>query len=70
MRPDELNEQAESRAQPLPEERRAEQGGEDRVAEATEILRDSEDRVADATEGNQPADAADEHRHSEDTAGP
>ncbi|WP_219413316.1 hypothetical protein [Pseudonocardia nigra] len=70
MRPDELSEQTATRAEPLPEERRAEHGGEDRRTEATEILRDSEDRVAGAAEGNRPADGADEHRRSEDTAGP
>jgi hypothetical protein len=62
------NEQAETRAEPLPEERVAEQGGEDRLAEATEILRDSEERVAGADAARAPGDAADEHRHSEDTA--
>jgi hypothetical protein len=68
MRPDELNEQITTRAEPLPEERRAEQGGEDRRAEATEILRDSEERVGEAADGAAPADAARENRPSEETA--
>jgi hypothetical protein len=70
MRPDELSEQIATRAEPLPEERTAEQGGEDRRAEAAEILRDSEQRVSEAVEGDAPADAAAEHRTSEETAGP
>jgi hypothetical protein len=68
MRPDELTEQTSTRAEPLPEERAAEHGGEDRRAAAAEILRDSEERVTDAVEGNAPGDAADEHRRSEETA--
>jgi hypothetical protein len=67
MRPDELSEQAVTRAEPLPEERVVEHGGEDRCAEAAEILRDSEERVAEAVEGNAPADAATERRQSEET---
>jgi hypothetical protein len=67
MRPDELSHQADTRAEPLPEERAAEQGGEDRRAEAAEILRDSEERVEAATDADAPGEAADEHRHSEDT---
>jgi hypothetical protein len=51
------------RAEPLPEERVAERGDEDREAAATEILRDSERRVAAAAEGGAPGDAADEHRN-------
>jgi hypothetical protein len=70
MRPDELTEQTATRAEPLPEERAAEQGGEDRHAEAGQILRDSEERLAEATDGNAPADAAAEHRRSEDTIEP
>jgi hypothetical protein len=70
MRPEELSEQVASRAEPLPEERRAERGGEDRQAEAAEILRDSETRVAEAASGDAPAAAAREHRPSEETAGP
>lgn len=66
MRPDELDDQVTTRAEPLPEERVVEHGGEDRRAEAAEILRESEERVAGA-EGNAPADGADEHRHSADT---
>jgi hypothetical protein len=70
-RPDlDLTEQSATRAEPLPEEAAAEHGGEDRQAEAAEILRDSEDRVAGATEGNAPGDAADEHRDSSDTVEP
>lgn len=57
-----------TRAEPLPEERVAETGEEDRVAEASEILRDSEERVAEVLDGNAPADAADERRTSADTA--
>jgi hypothetical protein len=68
MRPDELSEQISTRAEPLPEERRAEQGGEDRRAEAREILRDSEERVGDVAESAAPADAARENRPSEETA--
>lgn len=64
--PDEL---AATRAEPLPEERAAEQGGEDRRAGAAEILRDSEERVTRAADGNAPGDAAEEHRTSEDVAG-
>jgi hypothetical protein len=70
MRPEELSDQVSSRAEPLPEERRAEHGGEDRRAEAAEILRDSEERVAEAASGVAPADAARENRRSEETAGP
>lgn len=61
--PDDL---AASRAEPLPEERVAEQGGEDRHAGAAAILRESEDRVAQATEANAPGDAAREHRQSDE----
>jgi hypothetical protein len=70
MRPDELSDQVTSRAVPLPEEERAEEGGEDRRAEAMEILRDSEERLAEATAGPRPADAAEENRPTEETAGP
>lgn len=66
---DELTDQVHSRAEPLPEERAAETGGEDRESEAATILADSEERLAEATQGVAPGDAADEHRHSEDTAG-
>jgi hypothetical protein len=61
-RPD-LDEQAATRAEPLPEEVAAGDVG-DRRAEAAEILRDSEKRVAEASEGEAPGDAADEHRPS------
>jgi hypothetical protein len=60
---------AATRAEPLPEERVAEDGGEDRPAAAAEILRESEERVSGAADGAAPADAADEHRRSEDTTG-
>jgi hypothetical protein len=63
-RPD-LDEQAATRAEPLPEEVAAGDVG-DRQAEAAEILRDSEERVAEAVEGNAPGDAADEHRQSDE----
>ena len=63
-RPD-LDEQAATRAEPLPEEVAAGDVG-DRQAEAAEILRDSEERVAGAVEGNAPGDAADEHRPSDE----
>ncbi len=61
-------ERIQTRAEPLPEERAAETGDEDREAEAAEILDDSEQRIAEATAADAPGDAADEHRHSEDTA--
>lgn len=67
MRPDELSERAATRAEPLPEERAVEDGGEDRRAGAAEILRDSEERVVEAWEGNAPSDAATERRQSEET---
>jgi hypothetical protein len=70
MRPEELSDQVTSRAVPLPEEERVEEGGEDRRAEAREILRDSEERVAEAAAGPRPADAAEENRPTEETAGP
>ncbi len=63
-RPD-LDDQAATRAEPLPEEVAAGDDG-DRSAEAAEILRDSEERVAEASEGNAPGDAADEHRPSDE----
>lgn len=66
--PEDLSEQAHTRAEPLPEERAVETGGEDREARAASILADSEQRVAEATEGNAPGDAADENRTSEETA--
>jgi len=53
---------------PLPEE--AEAGDDDRRGAAEEILRDSEQRVDAATDADAPADAADEHRRSEDVVGP
>jgi hypothetical protein len=68
MRPDEISEKAGTRATPLPEERSVEQRGEDRAARAEAILRDSEERISSAAEAAAPADAAVEHRRSEDTA--
>ena len=65
-----LDDQIAARAEPLPEERAVEDGGEDRVAEAEQILGDSEERIADAAAGNAPGDAADEHRSSADTVEP
>jgi hypothetical protein len=69
MRPEELSDQIESRSVPLPEEERAADGGEDRRAEAREILRDSEQRISEAATGERPADAARENRPAEETAG-
>ncbi len=66
---DDLDRLSATRAQPLPEERAVESGGEDRREEAAAILRDSEDRVAGASAGDAPAEGADEHRRSEETAG-
>jgi hypothetical protein len=59
---------AATRAEPLPEERVVERGGEDRQAGAAEILRESEERTAAAAEGDAPGDAADEHRTSAETS--
>jgi hypothetical protein len=67
MTPDQTPDPAAGRAEPLPEERAAEEGGEDRQAEAEQILRESEERIAEATDGSAPGDAAAEHRRSEDT---
>ena len=66
--PGDLPDRAATRAEPLPEERAAEQGGEDRRAEAEAILRESEERVADAAAGTAPAEAAEEHRSSAETS--
>ncbi len=66
MRPENTDDHVAARAEPLPEERAVERGDEDREAAAAEILHDSEERIADAARA-EPADAADEHRHSEDT---
>lgn len=52
--------------EPLPEERRAETGHEDRESEAAAILAESEERTAEAASGQAPGDAADEHRDSAD----
>jgi hypothetical protein len=61
------DERIRTRAEPLPEERRAEIPGEDHRAEAEEILAESEERVQGAVAGREPRDGADEHRRSEDT---
>jgi hypothetical protein len=66
MRPENTDDHVAARAEPLPEERAVERGDEDREAAAAEILHDSEERVADAARAD-PADAADEHRRSQDT---
>lgn len=60
-----LDEQAATRAEPLPEEVAAGDVG-DRRAEAAAILHDSEERVAEAVQGTAPGDAADEHRPSDE----
>ncbi len=67
MRPDETDDRAATRAEPLPEERTAERGEEDRRAEAAQILRESEERIAEAADAAAPADAATEHRRSAET---
>jgi hypothetical protein len=66
MRPENTDDHIAARAEPLPEERAVERGDEDREAAAAEILQESEERVADAARA-EPADAADEHRRSQDT---
>jgi hypothetical protein len=58
-------ERAETRAVPLPEERRVE-GDADRYTEAEGILEESEERVAEAAAGRAPGDAADENRPSDE----
>jgi hypothetical protein len=65
---DEIEEKARTRAVPLPEEAAKENPDEDRHAEAATILRESEQRVTEAAEADTPADVAEEHRRSEDTA--
>ena len=60
-----LDEQAATRAEPLPEEVAAGDDG-DRRGEAAEILRDSEERIAEATAGDAPGDAAEENRASDE----
>jgi hypothetical protein len=69
MRPEIPEERAASRAGAQPEEAAGQDSGEDSRSAAQEILRDSEQRVAEASEADAPADAADEHRRSEETAG-
>ena len=66
--PENLSDQAHTRAEPLPEERAAETGGEDRESEAAAILGESEERLAEAVDGIAPGDAADEHRTTPETA--
>ncbi|HTK65116.1 MAG TPA: hypothetical protein VL595_22195 [Pseudonocardia sp.] len=68
MLPDEIEDKASTRAVPLPEEAVKERPGDDRRAEAEAILGESEDRIAEAADADTPADAADEHRRSEDSA--
>lgn len=68
MLPDEIEEKARTRAVPLPEEAVKERAGDDRRAEAESILTESEDRIAEAAGADTPADAADEHRRSEDSS--
>jgi hypothetical protein len=70
MRPEIPEERAASRAGALPEETAGQESGEVGRSAAEEILRDSEQRVAEASQADAPADAADEHRRSEETAGP
>lgn len=65
-RPD-LTDRARTRATPLPEERAAGDDG-DRREEAAAILAESEERIEGAVEGDAPADGADEHRRSAETA--
>ena len=60
-----LDDQAATRAEPLPEEVAAGDDG-DRRLEAEQILRDSEERIAAAAEGDAPGDAADENRESDE----
>ncbi|HZG89249.1 MAG TPA: hypothetical protein VEZ42_03460 [Pseudonocardia sp.] len=59
-----------TRAEPLPEERAVEHGGEDRRAAAAAILAESEERVAGAAEGDEPADDAPQRRTSAETVEP
>lgn len=68
MRNDEIDELARTRAVPLPEEAAKESTDANRRAEAETVLGDSENRIAEAAATPRPADAADEHRRSEDTA--
>jgi hypothetical protein len=68
VRSDEIEEKARTRAVPLPEEAAKERPGADRRAEAGTILSDSERRIDEASSAATPADAADEHRRSEDSA--
>jgi hypothetical protein len=59
------DDQVAGRAEPLPEEVAAGDGG-DRRDEAAEILRDSEERVTAASAGAAPGDAAEENRESDE----
>ena len=68
VRSDEIEDKARTRAVPLPEEAAKEGSDADRRAEAEAILSDSEDRLEEAVAAEKPADAADEHRRSEDIA--
>lgn len=67
VRSDEIEDKARTRAVPLPEEAVKEGADTDRRGEAEAILAESEDRIDEASEAEYPADAADEHRRSEDT---
>jgi hypothetical protein len=69
MRPEIPDERAASRAGAQPEEAAGQESGADSRSAAEEILHDSEERVAEASQANAPADAADEHRRSEEAAG-
>jgi hypothetical protein len=70
MAPEISEDRVAGRAVPLPEEQVGQSDDVDRRDAAEEILRDSEQRVAQATQAEAPGDAADEHRRSEETAGP
>jgi hypothetical protein len=68
MRPNEVDDKACTRAQPLPEEEAVQAPDEDHRAEAAAILRESEERVTDAVVAERPGDAAEEHRRSAETS--
>ncbi|MEQ3554573.1 hypothetical protein WIS52_29240 [Pseudonocardia nematodicida] len=58
--PDVPAERAATRSTPLPEEEGTEPGAE-------QILRESEERIAGAVSADEPADAAEQRRRSEET---
>ena len=62
-----VSERAPGRAHPLPEEQVGESTEAERTAGAEAILRESEERVAGVTDADEPADAADQRRRSEET---